>query len=497
VNTEPAPRDKIKAGPELTPPDAEQNAPDRGRSAYIFPVVIILFFSLALAGFFLFFQTKKNATPVRQQRAGTIDNAREAKEVSETRVPVDAKALALSTQLREHWLQLHAEAEADSIRDWGGEKFAGIREKAAEAELLMAAQQYGKAGTVLQQAISALEALRASRPALLADALFRGVKSLADGDGPAAAAAFTRALALDPGNVQATHGLARAKTLDQVVELYKKARTAEEQADLKAAEEMYARINTLDPEFQPAVQALSRVRRRLQDREFNTAMARFLQALAERKEKVARSALARAIKLRPQSPLVADGKRQLQQLVTGQTLDRLQRKYAQAVMSEQWQQAMDFCVQALKVDPQAAFALAGRGKAGRRLALDKALQNIIRHPQRLQEEAVLTQARQTLVAARSVVEAGPRLAQQIAAVDTLLAGANRRIEVVLQSDNATEVVIYRVGRLGRFSRRTLRLRPGRYTIVGSRPGFRDVRREFEVRPDGKQPFLQIRCTEVI
>ncbi|HHD63626.1 MAG TPA: hypothetical protein ENK96_04530 [Desulfobulbaceae bacterium] len=496
MNTEPISRDKKQGGPALTPPDAGQNVPSRGRPSFIFPVVVILFVLLGLAGFFLFSQTEKEASPVQQQ-AGTVDYTLEEKEVPEPKVPFDAKARALSMQLRERWLQLHAEAEADSIRDWGGEKFAGIREKATEAEQLMAAQQYEKAGTVLQQAISALESLRASRPVLLADALSRGVQSLADGDSPAAVAAFTRALALDPENVQATHGLARAKTLDQVIELYKKARAAEKQADLKTAEELFARINTLDPEFQPAVQALSRVRIQLQDREFNAAMARFLQALAEKKEKVARNALARAVKLRPQSPLVADGKRQLRQLVTEQTLERLQRNYGQAVMSEQWQQAMDFCVQALKVDPQAAFALVGREKAGRRLALDKALRNIIRHPLRLQEEAVLTEVRQILAAARAVIEPGPELSRQIAAVDTLLVRAARQVEVVLQSDNATEVVMYRIGRLGRFSRRTLRLRPGRYTIVGSRPGFRDVRREFEVRSDGKQQFLQIRCTEVI
>ncbi len=69
--------------------------------------------------------------------------------------------------------------------------------------------------------------------------------------------------------------------------------------------------------------------------------------------------------------------------------------------------------------------------------------------------------------------------------------------MVVQSDNATEVVIYRVGRLGRFNRRELQLRPGRYTAIGSRPGYRDVRKVFEIPAGTEQATLRIRCEEII
>jgi len=45
------------------------------------------------------------------------------------------------------------------------------------------------------------------------------------------------------------------------------------------------------------------------------------------------------------------------------------------------------------------------------------------------------------------------------------------------SDNLTEVSVYRVGRLGRFTAQELLLRPGRYTVVGTREGYKDVRQE--------------------
>jgi hypothetical protein len=69
--------------------------------------------------------------------------------------------------------------------------------------------------------------------------------------------------------------------------------------------------------------------------------------------------------------------------------------------------------------------------------------------------------------------------------------------VELVSDSLTEVTVYRVGRLGRFERRTVELRPGTYTVVGSRAGFRDVRHEFVLRKDTKKKIVAVRCTEAI
>lgn len=65
----------------------------------------------------------------------------------------------------------------------------------------------------------------------------------------------------------------------------------------------------------------------------------------------------------------------------------------------------------------------------------------------------------------------------------------------LTSDNATEVTLYRVGRLGRFQERAVTLTPGTYTLVGSRPGYRDVRVELVVAPDSEPPRIFIACEE--
>jgi hypothetical protein len=71
------------------------------------------------------------------------------------------------------------------------------------------------------------------------------------------------------------------------------------------------------------------------------------------------------------------------------------------------------------------------------------------------------------------------------------------LRVALASDSLTEVTIYRVGRFGSFERKDVELLPGRYTVVGQRAGYRDVRRELELVPGRDVPTVVIRCEEPI
>jgi hypothetical protein len=85
----------------------------------------------------------------------------------------------------------------------------------------------------------------------------------------------------------------------------------------------------------------------------------------------------------------------------------------------------------------------------------------------------------------------------VAETEKLLADAIRPVRVTLESDNLTEIVLYKVGRLGTFDRFQLELRPGTYTVVGTRKGFRDVRQQFTVRPGESAGPFTVRCEEPI
>ena len=129
--------------------------------------------------------------------------------------------------------------------------------------------------------------------------------------------------------------------------------------------------------------------------------------------------------------------------------------------------------------------------------LDKALRFHIEHPDRLSEDKVLEEARQILADGREVRPPTPLLQDQLSRLERQIEIATTPVPVVLLSDNLTEVVVYRVGRLGRFDRKPLELRPGTYTVVGTRAGFRDVRHKLRVAAGESETSLTIRCEEEI
>ncbi len=84
------------------------------------------------------------------------------------------------------------------------------------------------------------------------------------------------------------------------------------------------------------------------------------------------------------------------------------------------------------------------------------------------------------------------------AADSILGGEYRSaFRGQGRGDQLTEVVVYKVGRLGTFERRDLDLRPGSYTVVGSRRGYRDVRRQLVIQPGVAPEPVAIRCQERI
>ena len=112
-------------------------------------------------------------------------------------------------------------------------------------------------------------------------------------------------------------------------------------------------------------------------------------------------------------------------------------------------------------------------------------------------EAVREEASELLAEAKAVSPAGPVLSSQIARLENLVRLASSPVAVELASDGLTDVVINRVGRLGSFTRHTLELHPGTYTVVGTREGFRDVRLRLVVKPGQQGEPLLIRCEEEI
>jgi hypothetical protein len=231
--------------------------------------------------------------------------------------------------------------------------------------------------------------------------------------------------------------------------------------------------------------------------EFRAAMSGAQAALARGDWAAARQGITRAAALAPGSPAVADARRRIEEGERTAALAR-QREAARAMEArEDWRRALAEYEAALKLDPAVAFALEGRRRTASRASLAEKLDYHIAHPLRLATDAVAAEAERLLQQAREIEAPGPRHRRQVASLEQALARVRTPVPVVLESDEKTDVVVHKVGRLGTFARKVLELRPGTYTVVGTRSGFRDVRRQLVVEPNGPPSPLVVRCEEEI
>jgi hypothetical protein len=168
------------------------------------------------------------------------------------------------------------------------------------------------------------------------------------------------------------------------------------------------------------------------------------------------------------------------------SVEALRLRGAELEAAEDWRAAAAEYEAALKLDAALAFALDGYARAADRARLQERLDRHLAAPRRLSADAVGVEAERLLQRVRELQPLPPGLERRAALLERRLAEARTGVRVELRSDGLTDVTVLRVGVLGGFAQRVLELRPGPYTIVGTRKGYRDVRRQVVIEA-GRDP----------
>jgi hypothetical protein len=386
---------------------------------------------------------------------------------------------------------------ARAAGEWGGEAFARARRTFDGAAQKFAARDYEPALAELKRVAADLTTVEKAADGALRTALDAGRAALESGAAADAERQFALALKLKPGHAQATRGLERAKTLDEVRRLLAEAARLEGEGRSDDAAALYRKALALDRDAAPAQQGLARIQSAQSGSAFAAAMSQGLGALAAGNLDEAGAAFERAGRIRPGALEVQDGLAQVARARGDAGITTHLAAAERAEREERWQTALEAYRQALAIDPNLLAAQEGAERAEPRAAIEAQLNGYAARPERLFSTEVRAAARAALHQARSINPAGPVLRGQIDKVTALVESAEVPVAVSLSSDNQTDVTIYRIGRLGMFDRKDMELLPGRYTIVGTRSGFRDVRREVTVLPGQTPPPLAIRCEEPI
>lgn len=479
--------------PVLTPPQGE--LPQKSTNPLIITLILVCLLTLlVLTGVVIWLLPSKAPQPLTQKIVPVHTTVNE-KNDSET-TPVDPGA-SEAEQVLGVLLRTLAAAEAENIQAWGGKEYAVILQAADQGDLFFRRGEFSSAENAYQEAIDNLKLLLASKEDKLLEAIGQGQEALEKQEGEKALLAFQQALFIDPDNEEARHGTERANNLDNVISLYSEGLRMEKENSFKQAQQFFQEAIRIDSDFIPAREALKRVDTKLQDISFQDAMSRAITALENGQISVADKALEEAARIRPDDPSMISARLRSKEIYKVQQLKSLQAKAEKLISEEDWAGVVSTYRTAIQIDDMVAFATIGLPEAEKRFQLDKLLKQVIGRPDRLQDEGPLREARQILKSAQQVENPGKVLQSQVRVLSDLVKNASTIVEVVLQSNSATEIEIYHIGRFRPFVEKSIPLKPGTYTVVGRRPGYRDVRLTITITADMKMPVFVIRCEEPI
>lgn len=413
------------------------------------------------------------------QDAQLAKQRREAQEVL-------AKILSIQTNL-----------EQKKVTLWAKEAFERAMNTAAQGDIEYRERNFDVAQNHYRDSLKQFQALEQQIDNVYLEQLSKGQKGITDNVPRSAIDGYQLALYLKPDSEVAQMGLYRAERLEQVMQLVAQ---GDHQMKLQAynkAEQAYQQALELDSQSQPAQTQLTKAKAAIKAQRFADSMSKGYKAIDQAQFEQAISAFAHALKIKPGA---ADAEQALMQAKNQALLADISNlnTLAQAMESqEQWQQAHAHYQKMLTLDSSLMAAKIGAIRSKARAELDSQLQNALTDPQRLTAPPVYQQAELALDEALKINDPGPRLLSQIEQLNHLLTKLQQPVSVRIQSDSQTNVTLYKVGELGIFDAKIMDLKPGKYTAVGTREGFRDVRQEFTLMPGTAQTTIVVQCKEKI
>ena len=411
--------------------------------------------------------------------------------------PADAAQLARLDAARAAFNQQFAALNSRGAAIWDGADFSAARLAAAEASGAEKAGGIALAHQQLERARRLLARVEARSAGAFAAELARGNRAMSAGHQRRAAQAFALAHRIEPGSRRAIDGARRARLLPGVLPLLADAHRAELAGNYSRAAQDFSQALALDPRNTVAKAGLARANAAFGNDNYARAVGAGYAALGAGRLDEARSDFQQALTYRSRGSEATAGLARARAAMQAGRVATLRQEAARLEQQEHWNQALEVYRLALGENPSLAFARRGVARAAARARLGSELAQMIEHPSRLALPLVRVQAMTLLQNARMQNPSGPVLQSQIERLTRLLPQFSHAVPLNLVSDDATQVAIPSIGVFGAFARREIRLMPGTYTIIGTREGYRDVRREFTVLPGDRNMTITVSCSEPI
>ena len=380
---------------------------------------------------------------------------------------------------------------------WGMERWEDLLIVQQDGDSAFIEQQYDVSANRYREALQMLSDMEVSIPDVLTNALKLGQTSILAGNKNDAIANFEIALAIDGNNLDAKQGLDRALKLDQVLVRTQRGQTEFGMGSYERAIESFEDALSIDPNWQAAIDGLAQSKKSYADELFQESLSKGYQSLNDESFDDAKSLFDQALSIRPSSQEALQALDELNLKRIASLTKSFKYKGLIAEVNEEWNQAKGFYEEILVIDPNLEEVKDSLSRVESRILLEAEMTSIIARSDAYNDNKVLGQAQALLETAKSIERIGPKMEGSIQKLDSLIRIALIPVDVIFESDELTEVTIFKVDQMGTFQQKIVPLRPGIYTARGSRKGFKDETIRFRVGPNKQNQRVRIICNKKI
>ena len=409
----------------------------------------------------------------------------------------DVQAKADVEALLAKLINIESNLQNHAVKKWAPEEFAQAVEQGQLGDEYFRRRKYVQAIEQFEIAIVEFEELEQRIEPTLKRALTRGEQALTQADQVTATQQFELALAIDSNNIRAKNGLQRASTIKELFVILQRASSFESHGQLQQAKFTYQEAVILDPLSEEAKSSLARVESKLNTQAFEQAMATGYRNLQNGQYSDARAAFNSAKKIMPNSKEPTIGLNKVSEAIRQEKIANLLFEADHFAELQKWQQAATSYEKVLQLDSHHQLA---QQELQNNLAKAKVLTDLriaLDSVDQLYKDKVLASAKDLLLRIEDIESPGSIIENQYEQLSQLVRIATTPITINLESNNNTQVTVFKIARLGTFSKHQLQLRPGPYTIIGTRNGYRDVRVTIQVSPENNNSTILISCEEPI
>ncbi len=385
--------------------------------------------------------------------------------------------------------------ESMQVGEWGAADYQAALSRATDGDMAFQEKRYEAAYLAYEAAAEAFSALKARGEALYEQHVTNGQAAIDERDTATATREFEAALIIRKDDPQALAGLERSRLLPEVIELLRQATNHELASNWSDALAAYDKVASLDPQTKGVAALRARVGSQTREQQIKEHLTNGFAAMKAQQFDRARSAFNRVLTLEPGNSVAAGA---LAQVSNQGDINRIRAGEQTALAAEareDWAAAKKAYEAVLAIDGAIEFARTGVVRVDAHARALRVLEKIRAEPDKLSSVQLFAEANSVLQEARTLQPGGATLKGHIEAVSQLVDRYSNPVDVTIRSDGKTDIVLSTVGNLGSFAARTVNLRPGEYTIIGSQNGCRDVRKTIIVKPD--MEAVSVACSEVV